>query len=129
MNNNQTVDRITTRTKTIYLAIQQIIDGMEIDDRYEIDELVAQVAASLGMKTTKLKPIVVDYLHQTEIDKLGFVRKGAGGGYIRGVRPEPKKGKKSKKVLVEEMTIDEADTSDDEGVANLVEDDDQEIAV
>lgn len=126
MNNSLSiVDRITAYTKTIYLAIQQIIDEMAPNSRLETGEIVSQVASSLGMKASKIKQIVVDYLWQTETDKIGFVRKGSGGGYIKGIRPAPKTVSKTKATTVEDLTITE-----DEGVAELVdEEEDEEIAI
>ena len=122
MNNSlPIVDRITARMKTIYLAIQQIIDGMAPNSRLETDEVVSQVATSLGMKASRIKQIVIDYLWQTETDKVGFVRKGSGGGYIKGIRP-PKAVSKTKKATVEELT-----TNEDEGVAELSDEDEDEL--
>jgi hypothetical protein len=119
------VERITARMKTIYSAIQEVIDEMVSNSqtRMETDELVAKVASSLGMKANRIRQIVIDYLWQTETDKIGFVRKGAGGGYILGVRPAPKTV--GKKTVAEDLT-----TTEDDGVAELVDEEEvEEIAI
>jgi hypothetical protein len=117
MNSLQIVERITARIKNIYLTIQEVIDEMAPGSRLETTEIVAQVASSLGMKASQIKQIVIDYLWQTETDKVGFVRKGAGGGYIKGIRPTKTVGKKT--AAQDLTTTEDAELVDEEEVEEI----------
>ena len=94
---NNDVETMTARANTIFNAINTIVGEMADQDRMRVEDLAKKVSKTVSLDIKEVLGYVNDFGKKASV---GYITRGANGGYVKGQRPVKtvKAGKKSKKI-------------------------------
>jgi len=101
------IDRLTETSRAVFEATEAVVADMKDKDRKQVKDLATAVSSRVGKAPKEILHLVDMFAHDCDN---GYVTRGKGGGFIKGVKVvKPAKAVKVEADVVVDSASDESE--------------------